>query len=177
MCDFKWYVVHTYSGIENKAKKSLQERVKQYSMEDKFGEILVPIERVEEIKSGTRKESVRKCFPGYILVQMKLDDGTFNLVKNTPKITGFVGGARPPLSLKEHEVEKLRNMEVSGVRSKISAEYIVGDSVRVIEGPFDNFSGTVDEVKLDKRKVRVLVSIFGRSTPIELDYLQVEKIN
>jgi transcriptional antiterminator NusG len=174
--NLKWYVVHTYSGLENRAKKALEERIRQYGLDESFGEILVPTETVEEIKSGVRKSQSRKCFPGYMLVQMVLSDEAGHLVRNTPKITGFVGNTKKPPALSEAEVERMRTMAhgVQKVRAKV--EFTEGDQVKVIEGPFANFNGSVEEVKPDKQKVRVLVSIFGRSTPVELDYAQVERV-
>lgn len=174
--NLKWYVVNTYSGLENRAKKALEERIRQYSLDEKFGEILVPTETVEEIKGGVRKAQSRKCFPGYMLVQMELSDEASHLVRNTPKITGFVGNAKKPPSLSDAEVERMRTMAhgVQKVRAKV--EFNEGDQVKVIEGPFANFNGNVEEVKPDKQKVRVMVSIFGRSTPVELDYAQVERV-
>lgn len=172
----KWYVVHTYSGHENRAKKGLEERIKQYGLEQKFGEILLPSETVEEVKSGVKRSQSRKCFPGYLLVEMELDDASWHLVKNTSRITGFVGDAKKPPSLSKKEVERLRSMVEGAPKTRTRMDYSVGDRVRVAEGPFANFNGDVEEVKPDKQKLRVLVSIFGRSTPVELDYAQVEKI-
>jgi len=174
--NLKWYVVHTYSGLENRAKKALEERIQQYGMEKFFGEILVPTETVEEIKSGVRKSQSRKCFPGYVLVQMELTDEAGHLVRNTPKITGFVGGSKKPSSLSLSEVERMRSIASTPQKTKAKVEFIEGDQIKVIEGPFANFNGSVEEVKPDKQKLRVLVSIFGRSTPVELDYGQVERI-
>ena len=174
--DLKWYVVHTYSGFENRAKKTLEERIQQYNLQDQFGEIWVPTETVEEIRSGVRKSQNRKCFPSYILVQMAFSDETAHLVRNTAKITGFVGNTKKPPPLSAAEVERMRAMVhgVQKVRAKI--EFTEGDKVKVMEGPFASFSGDVEEVKSDKQKLRVLVSIFGRATPVELDYAQVERI-
>ncbi len=174
--NLKWYVVHTYSGLENRAKKTLEERIRQYSMDDQFGEILVPTETVEEVKSGVRKSQSRKCFPGYVLVQMELTDETAHLVRNTPKITGFVGGTKKPAPLSSSEVERMRSLAHGIQKPRAKVEFLEGDQVKVTEGPFANFNGSVEEVKPDKQKIRVLVSIFGRSTPVELDYAQVERI-
>jgi len=174
----KWYVVHTYSGFENRAKKSLEERIKQYGMESQFGELLIPTETVEEVRGGAKRTTKRKFFPGYMLVQMDLCKETWHLVKNTPKVTGFVGGKddkAPPIS--EAEVRRLTQQMSEGVaKAAPKVEFDEGDQVRVIDGPFANFSGSVEEVKPEKQKVRVLVSIFGRSTPVELDFVQVEKV-
>jgi transcriptional antiterminator NusG len=176
--NLKWYVVHTYSGFENRAKKSLEERIKQNNMDAAFGEILIPTETVEEVRGGTKRVSKRKFFPGYMLVQMELNKDTWHLVKNTQKVTGFVGGKdeKAP-TISEAEVGRLTQQMSEGV-TKVAPKVAFedGDSVRVIDGPFANFSGTIEEVKAEKQKVRVLVSIFGRSTPVELDFMQVEKV-
>ena len=174
---FKWYVVHTYSGYENRAKKSLEERIRQFHMEDKFGDVLIPTENVVELsKGGQKKTTKRKFFPGYMLVQMELNDDTWHLVKSTPKITGFVGSATQPPSVPEPEVRRLtRQIDEGTLKPKPRVQFEEGDQVRVIDGPFSNFAGTVEEVKAEKQKVRVLVSIFGRATPVELDFVQVEK--
>lgn len=174
--DMKWYVVNAYSGLENRAKKTLEERIKQYSLEDQFGEILVPVETVIEVKAGVRKESTRKCFPGYMLVQMTLTDETGHLVRNTPKITGFVGGTKNPPPLNAREVDRMRNVSSETTTPRSAIEFSEGEEVRVIEGPFTNFNGNIVDVKADKQRVRVAVSIFGRTTPVELDFAQVEKL-
>jgi transcription termination/antitermination protein NusG len=172
----KWYVVHTYSGFEAKAKKALEERAAQLGKKDFFGEILVPSENVVEMVAGQKRTTNRKFFPGYILVQMVLNEETWHVVKNTPKITGFVGGTLNPPSVPEHEVRRITTQISEGtLRPKLKTTFEKGESVRVIDGPFQNFNGLVDEVKPDKGKLRVLVSIFGRSTPVELDFIQVEK--
>ena len=171
-----WYVVHTYSGFEQKAKLALQERVRQNKMESSFAEILIPSENVIELVRGEKKTTSRKFFPGYMLVKMKLNDNTWHLVKNTPKITGFVGNALNPPAVPEEEVLRITNqMEQGTLKPRPKVEFEEGESVRVIDGPFVNFNGVVEEVKPDKGKLRVLVSIFGRSTPVELDFIQVEK--
>jgi transcriptional antiterminator NusG len=173
----KWYIVHTYSGYEQKAKAALEERVRSLKMENKIGEIVVPLERVQELgKGGERKVSSRKFFPGYIFVNMDLDDETWHIIKNTPKITGFVGHSTTPPEVPESEVRAIRQqMEEGALRPKPKVAFEVGESVKVINGPFQDFNGTVEEVKPDKGKVRVLISIFGRATPVELDFVQVEK--
>lgn len=184
----KWYVVHTYSGYEQKAKAALEERVRALKMDDKIGEIVVPVERVQELgKSGQRKVSSRKFFPGYIFVNMQLDDETWHVIKNTPKVTGFVGHSTTPLAtsrpalesipeVPESEVTAIRQqMEEGALRPKPKMLFEVGESVKVIDGPFQDFNGTVEEVRPEKGKVRVLISIFGRATPVELDFVQVEK--
>jgi transcription termination/antitermination protein NusG len=171
----KWYIVHTYSGHENKAKLTLLERVKTHNLTDYFGDVLVPTESVTENVKGQRRTTTRKFFPGYMFVQMVLDDRTFHLVKNTPKITGFLGGMKPT-PVPEREITGVQTSVVEGKRpQKQKVVFEVGDTVRVIEGPFANFSATVEEVKPEKQKVKVLVSIFGRATPVELDFNQVEK--
>jgi transcriptional antiterminator NusG len=173
----KWYVVHTYSGYEHKAKAALEERVKALHLEDKIGQVLVPVERVQELgKGGQRKISSRKFFPGYIFVQMVLDDETWHVVKNTPKVTGFVGHSTEPPEVPEAEVREItQQMEEGALRPKPKVLFEVGEAIKVIDGPFQDFNGTVEEVKPEKGKVRVLISIFGRATPVELDFVQVEK--
>jgi len=171
----KWYVVHTYSGHENKARLSLQERVKQMGKEAQFGQILIPTEQVLEMVKGQRRTSTRKYFPSYMFVQMEMSEETFHLVKNTPKITGFLGGTNP-LPVPEKDITAINTqMSEGAVKPKPRISFDEGESVRVIDGPFANFSGIVEEVKAEKQKVRVLVSIFGRATPVELDFAQVEK--
>jgi len=173
--EMKWYIVHTYSGHENKARLSLLERIRNASLTDYFGEILVPTESVMEVVKGQRRTTTRKFFPGYMFVQMVLDDRTFHLVKNTPKITGFLGGTKPT-PVPEREITGVHASMTEGkTKTKARVVFEAGDTVRVIEGPFANFSATVEEVKPDKQKVKVLVSIFGRATPVELDFTQVEK--
>ncbi|MFH1729028.1 MAG: transcription termination/antitermination protein NusG [Pseudomonadota bacterium] len=174
--EFKWYVVHTYSGCENKAKEALLERIKAKKMDDFFDEILIPTENVVEMVKGQKKTSTRKFFPGYILVRMQMNNETWHLVKNTAKISGFVGGGTNPPSITEEEVDKITTQVTEGVIApKLKFSFEQGESVRVIEGPFSNFNGIVEEVKPEKGKVKVMVSIFGRSTPVELDFAQVEK--
>jgi transcriptional antiterminator NusG len=174
--EMKWYVVHTYSGFENKAKEALAERVKRYKMEDRFAEMLIPSEQVVELVGGKRKVSQRKFFPGYMMVRMVLNDETFHLVKNTPKITGFVGGTRNPPSVPDEEAERLTQMIADeSLRPKPKDKFERGEVVRVVDGPFRGFNGVVDEARPEKGKVKVLVSIFGRQTPVELDFVQVEK--
>lgn len=175
--DMAWYVVHTYSGFEHKAKVALEERIKSLKMQPFFQEVVVPEENVVELVKGKKKTTKRRFFPGYILVKMILTDETWHVVKDTPKITGFVGDKVKPVPVPESEVQKMTNRIQEGQtkpRPKISFQE--GESVRVVDGPFSNFNGTVEEVNQDKGKVKVLVSIFGRSTPVELDFIQVEKI-
>ena len=175
--DMSWYVVHTYSGYENKAKLALEERVKSAKKESLFGEVIVPEENVVELVKGQKKTTKRRFFPGYILVQMVLTDETWHIVKNTPKITGFVGDKIKPVPVPDSDVQKMTNRIAEGqVKPRPRISFQEGESVRVIDGPFSNFNGTVEDVNPDKGKVKVLVSIFGRSTPVELDFIQVEKI-
>ncbi len=173
----RWYVVHAYSGFEKSVARNLIERVERAGMKDRFGEILVPVEEVVEMKGGQKKTAERKFFPGYVLVQMEMDDDTWHLVKSTPKVTGFVGGtATKPAPISEKEVQSIMDQMREGVekpRPKVLFE--VGETVRVIDGPFTDFNGNVEEVNYDKSKLRVSVMIFGRATPVELGFGQVEK--
>ena len=171
-----WYVVHTYSGFELQAKKALEERVAALKKADLIQEVLVPMESVVEMKKGEKKTINKKFFPGYILVRMELNDDTWHLVKDIPKVTGFVGGGLNPPAITDEEVKKLTQEISEGtLKPKHKVSFDHGESVRVTDGPFTNFNGVVDEVKPEKGKVTVLVSIFGRSTPVELDFSQVEK--
>ena len=171
-----WYVIHTYSGYENKIKAVLEERVRSFGKEELFGEILVPTENVVELVKGEKKTSTRKFFPGYILVNMELNDETWHIVRNTPKVTGFVGGSSRPTPIPDEEVKEIMNQISEGtLRPKPKVTFEKGDSIRIIDGPFVNFNGIVDEVKPDKGRLKVLVSIFGRETPLELEFLQVKK--
>jgi transcriptional antiterminator NusG len=175
----KWFVVQTYSGFENKVKTGLEEKIRLEGLGDFFGEILIPMEQVVEMVKGEKKTSKRKYFPGYVLVNMEMTLETWHLVKGTPKVTGFVGSAKSPKdvpAISDVEVQRLTTQISEGsLKPKPKVQFEEGDSVRVIDGPFSNFNGTVEEVKPDKGKVRVLVSIFGRATPVELDFMQVEK--
>ncbi|MBA2848506.1 transcription termination/antitermination protein NusG [Thermosulfuriphilus ammonigenes] len=172
----RWYIVHTYSGFEEKVKKALEERIKQFGKEEFFSEILVPTEKVIEIVKGEKRTTSRRFYPGYILVKMELNDETWHLVRNTPKVTGFVGGQKP-IPLPEEEAQKIIDRVREGaVKPRPKYQFEPGDRVRVIEGPFANFHGVVDEVKPEKGKVRVLVSIFGRETPVELEFSHITKI-
>jgi len=172
----KWYVVHTYSGFESRAKQNLEERIKNLGKGEFFSSILVPTETVVELVKGKRKISQRKIFPGYLLVQMELNGETWHIVKDTPKITGFAGDSAKPVPILEKEVEEIMSqMKEGATKAKPKVSFSVGDNVRVIDGPFVNFIGTIEEVKPEKRKLKVLVSIFGRATPVELDFIQVEK--
>lgn len=173
----KWYVVHAYSGMEKAAERNIRARIDRAGMQSKFGRIFIPTEEVVEIKNGQRHTAERKFFPGYILVEMELDDETWHLVKHTQKVTGFVGGARNrPVPISEAEVEKIRNrMQEGADKPRHKVEFEVGEYVRVKDGPFTDFNGTVEEVNYDKSKLRVSVTIFGRATPVELEFGQVEK--
>jgi transcriptional antiterminator NusG len=173
----RWYVVHAYSGFEKSVKKALVERITRAGMQDKFGQVLVPVEEVIEMKGGQKSISERKFFPGYVLVEMDMDDDSWHLVKSTPKVTGFVGGTgNKPTPISEKEVDKIMQQMQEGVdkpRPKVLFE--VGEMVRVKEGPFADFNGSVEEVNYEKSRLRVSVTIFGRATPVELEFSQVEK--
>ena len=173
----RWYVVHTYSQFEKSVQRALVERIARAGMQDLFGQILVPVEEVVELKSGQKSISERKFFPGYVLVEMEMTDESWHLIKSTPKVTGFLGGsAMKPTPISQKEVDNIMQQMQAGVekpRPKVLFE--VGEAVRVKEGPFTDFHGTVDDVNYDKNKLRVAVTIFGRATPVELDFGQVEK--
>ena len=175
--DKRWYVVHAYSGFEKSVQRNLLDRIQRAGMQEKFGEILVPVEEVIEMKAGQKSISERKFFPGYLLVQMDMTDESWHLVKSTPKVTGFVGGtSTKPTPISEKEVQNILQQVQEGVeKPKPKVLFEVGEAVRVIEGPFTDFHGNVEEVNYDKSKLRVSVMIFGRSTPVELDFGQVEK--
>ena len=174
--ELKWYVVHTYSGFEQKAKLALKERIRQFKMDKQISDVLIPSENVIELVRGEKKTTSRKFFPGYMLVKMILNESTWHLVKGTPKITGFVGNAVTPPSVPDEEVTRITNQMTEGtLKPRPKVQFEEGESVRVVDGPFVNFNGVVEEVKPDKGKLRVMVSIFGRSTPVELDFVQVEK--
>ena len=174
---FKWYVVHTYSGFENRVKVSLQERVAAAGMQEYFSEILIPEEDVVELVSGEKKTSKRKFFPGYILVRMELSDETWHLVKNTPKVTGFIGSKDKPFPIADKDVDILQSRIDEGtLKPKPKFKFEVDDHVKIIDGPFTNFDGVIDEVRAEKGKLRVIVSIFGRQTPVELDFIQVTQV-
>ena len=172
-----WYIVHTYSGFEHKVKLSLEERIKSGGQQALFGQVLVPTEKVIELVKGQRRASSRKFYPGYILVQMELNDTTWHLVRHTPKVTGFIGSQERPIPLSDAEAETIiQQMQEGAQKPRPKYRFEKGDEVRVMEGPFASFNGIVDEIMPDKGKVRVLVSIFGRSTPVELDFVQVNRI-
>ena len=173
----KWYVVHTQTGFENKVKTNLETKVQTQGLEHIIGQILIPTEKVSEVKEGKKKISERKFFPGYILVEMDLTDESWYLIKNTPGISGFVGSGNRPIPLQESDVENIiKQQEDKTVKPKPKIDFTIGESVRVKEGAFANFNGTIDEVNPNKGKLKVMVTIFGRSTPIEVEYWQVEKI-
>ena len=175
--DFKWYIVHTYSGFEKKVKLNLEERIKNAGQEKYFGQILVPTEQVVELKQGQKRTSSRKFYPGYIMVQMVLTKETWHTVRSTPKVTGFVGGEVNPTPIPDEEAERIiRQMEEGVSRPKPKYRFEEGDEVRVIDGPFSSFQGILEEVRPDKEKLRVLITVFGRPTPVELDFIQVNKI-
>ena len=172
----KWYVVHTYSGFENKVKIGIEERFKDSNLESMLGDIIIPNEQVVEVKNKGKRVSSRKLFPGYVLIEMECDEETWYLVKNTPKVTGFLGGNNPS-SISDSEVDKIIKQTQGEIeKPKPKFDFQKGDSVRVIDGPFVNFNGIVEEVNQDKGKVKVMVSIFGRATPVELEFTQVESV-
>jgi len=175
--DLKWYVVHAYSGMEKAVERNIKERVNRAGMQHMFGDVLVPTEEVVEIKNGQKRTSERRFYPGYVLVQMVMNDDTWHLVKHTNKVTGFVGGAKNrPAPISDDEVAKIMGQMEEGVeKPRHKVEFIVGEYVRVKDGPFTDFNGTVEEVNYEKSKVRVSVTIFGRATPVELEFSQVEK--
>ncbi len=169
-----WYVVHSYSGYENKVKKNLESRIESMGMQDYIFQVVVPSEEVVELRDGSRRTVERRIFPGYILVDMIMTDESWFVVRNTPGVTGFVGSGGQPIPLREEEAEDiLKRMEEDA--PKVEVSFRVGDAVRIVDGPFTDFLGTVDHLNVDKGKVRILVSFFGRETPVELDFLQVEK--
>ena len=175
--DMNWYVVHAYSGFENQVKKSLEDRIVRNSMDSKFGQILVPTEEVVEMKEGLKRKSERKFFPGYVLVEMKMEDDTWHLVKECPKVLGFIGGTKDnPTPITNREADEILNRIQEGVeKPRPKTLFEVGELVRVLDGPFADFNGAVEEVNYDKSRLRVSVSIFGRSTPVELEFGQVSK--
>lgn len=173
----RWYVIHVYSGFERKVAASIQEQAQKKDMQDKFAEILIPTEEVIEIRRGAKVSAERKFFPGYVLIKMELSDETWHLVKSTPKVTGFLGSRDRPSPISEDEAMRILTQMKEGVeRPKHSISFEIGEQVRVTDGPFTTFSGMVEGVDLEKNRLRVAVSIFGRSTPVELEYSQVEKV-
>ena len=173
----KWYIVHVYSGFENKVKSALEERIASSPHPDKFGEVLVPTEEIVELVKGNRRTSSRMFYPGYILIKMSLVDETWHIVNDTSKVSGFLGGRERPTPISDEEAEQIINRMKAG-KEKPQPKYFfeAGDEIRVIDGPFTNFNGTVEEVNPEKGKIKVFVSIFGRSTPVELEFVQVQKI-
>ncbi|MBU1053408.1 MAG: transcription termination/antitermination protein NusG [Proteobacteria bacterium] len=173
----KWYILHVYSGFEDKVKTALEEKIATYNRSDKFGEVLVPTEQVVELVKGKRKTSTRKFYPGYVLVQMELDDEVWHIVNDTAKVSGFLGGREKPTPISDEEAAQILNrMEAGKLKPKPKYYFEAGDEIRVVDGPFTNFNGVVEEVNPEKGKIKVLVSIFGRSTPVELEFVQVTKI-
>jgi transcriptional antiterminator NusG len=173
----KWYIIHTYSGFEQKVKNAILERAKAQGLDHLIAEVLVPTEMVEEMVKGERRLSARKFYPGYVLVRMDLTDDSWHLVKDTPKVTGFVGSKTEPVAIPDEDAEKIINQMQEGIaKPKPKIQFEIGDKVQVTDGPFTNFTGTVDEVRADKGKVKVMISVFGRPTPVELEFTQLEKI-
>jgi transcriptional antiterminator NusG len=172
----KWFILHTYSGFENKVAESLRGRAQAFGFDDKIGQILIPTEEVVELRGGKKVTSKRLVYPGYVLVEMEMNDELWHAVKATPRVTGFVGGGTHPVPLSADEVNQILYRQASSAeRPRPKMTFEKNETVRIIEGPFSNFSGKVDEVNLERNTLRVMVTIFGRSTPVELDFLQVEK--
>ena len=172
-----WYIIHTYSGFENKVAESLKARAAAYGFSDKVGQVLIPTEEVVELRNGKKVTSKRLLYPGYVLVQIAMDDELWHQVKNTPRVTGFVGGGNTPVPLSADEVNSILYRQASSAeRPRPKLTFEKNETVRIVDGPFTNFSGKVDEINLERNTLRVMVTIFGRSTPVELDFLQVEKI-
>jgi transcriptional antiterminator NusG len=173
----QWFVVHTYSGFEEKVREGIESRAKSFGLQEMFGRIVVPTEKVREIRGGKKIETEQKFFPGYLLVEMELTDDTWHLVRSTPKVTGFVGSGAKPVALPAEEVESiLRQMEEGAEKPKLKSTFQKGDKVRVIEGPFVNFQGSINDLNPERGKLKVMVAIFGRLTPVELEYYQVERL-
>ncbi len=172
-----WYIIHTYSGYEYKVKTALEERIRNFGMEEYFDRVLVPTEKVVELVKGERRTSSRKFYPGYVLVRMMMNEDSWHLVKDTPKVTGFIGDGTLPIPIPDEEANKIiQQIESGSIQPKPKYAFSEGDQIRVVDGPFSNFTGTVEEVKPDKGKLKVLISIFGRATPVELEFIQVTKI-
>jgi transcriptional antiterminator NusG len=172
-----WYIIHTYSGFERKVKESLESRVKAFGLEDQIGQVMIPTETVVEVRGGKKVESARLFYPGYVLVQMEMDDNLWHVVKSTPRVTGFVGSGQTPTPLSEEEVNQIIHHATTGAEKvKPKLKFERSETVKIVDGPFNNFTGTVEEVNLDRNTLKVMVTIFGRATPVELDFLQVEKL-
>jgi transcriptional antiterminator NusG len=174
MGEKRWYVIHTYSGFEEKVKSALEVNMQKKNLGEKISQILIPTEKVVRLKAGKKRESNKKFYPGYILIEMEMDDEVWHFVRGTPKVTGFVGGKKPT-PIQAEEVEMIIQQIEKGPTQQAKTQFDKGDSVRIIDGPFNNFNGLVDEVDADHNKLRVMVTIFGRQTPVELNFLQVEK--
>jgi transcriptional antiterminator NusG len=173
----QWYIVHTYSGYEARVRDNLKQRVEAMGMEENIGEVLIPTEDVVEMKEGKKKVTARKFFPGYVLINMEMSDEGWHLVKNTPKVTGFVGMGNKPTPLSQDEVDRIiTQVTVSAEKPKPKFSFKPGEQVRITDGPFSNFTGVVEELNEDKSTLKVMVTIFGRATPVELDFLQVERV-
>jgi transcription termination/antitermination protein NusG len=172
----RWYVLHVYSGFEKKVAQSIRDQAKQNGLEDRIEQVMVPVEEVVEVRRGAKVQSERKFFPGYVLLKMDMTDETWHLVKNTPKVTGFLGDKGKPIAISEAEASRILHQMQEGVeRPKPAITFEVGEQVRVVDGPFTSFNGMVEEIDEDRARLKVSVSIFGRSTPVELEYAQVEK--
>lgn len=177
MADRQWYIVHTYSGFEERVAEALRQRAEAMDMAEQFGEIRIPTETIVELKGGKKRQTQRKFFPGYMLVEMEMTDAAWHVVKNTPKVTGFVGTGKKPTPLTQEDVDRIVK-QVSSAKEKPKPKYVYekGEQVKIIDGPFANFTGVVEEVNLDRETLKVMVTIFGRQTPVELNFLQVEKL-
>ncbi len=177
LANMNWYIIHTYSGFENKVAESLRSRAQAFGFEHRLGQLLIPKEQVVEMKNGKKVTSDRMLYPGYVMIQMEMDDQLWHEVKNTPRVTGFVGGGTSPVPLTADEVNKILFRQTrSGDAPRPKVNYEKNETVRIVDGPFNNFTGKVDEVNPERNTLRVMVTIFGRSTPVELDFLQVEKV-
>lgn len=173
-----WYIIHTYSGFENKVAESLKARSEAYALSDRLGQVLIPVEEVIELRNGKKVTSKRMLYPGYVMVQVAMDDEIWHHIKNTPRVTGFVGGGNTPVPLSDAEVDNIFNRQASAAeRPRPKLTFEKNETVRIVDGPFTNFQGKVDDINSDRNTLRVLVTIFGRATPVELEFLQVEKIN
>ena len=172
-----WYIIHTYSGFEKKVKESLESRVKAFGLEEEIGQILIPTETVVEMRGGKKIETPRLFYPGYVLVELEMNDNVWHVVKSTPRVTGFVGSGQNPTPLSEQEVDQIVNrVTTASERPVPKLTFERNETVKIVDGPFNNFTGIVDDVNLDRNTLKVMVTIFGRATPVELDFLQVEKL-